>query len=45
VLFRREIDWVRRCARTPAQCKEPLCMQAIGLPAVIAAAVELGMPV
>jgi ADP-heptose:LPS heptosyltransferase len=41
VLFRREIDWVRRCARTPAQCPEHLCMKAISLNAVIAAAVEL----
>jgi ADP-heptose:LPS heptosyltransferase len=43
VLFRREIEWVRRCARTPAQCPEPLCMQAISLDAVIAAAKELGI--
>jgi ADP-heptose:LPS heptosyltransferase len=44
VLFRREIEWVRRCARTPAQCPEPRCMHAISLDAVIAAAVELGVP-
>ena len=43
VLFRREIDWVRRCARTPAQCPKHLCMQAISLDAVIAAAGELGV--
>jgi ADP-heptose:LPS heptosyltransferase len=43
VLFRREIEWVRRCARTPAQCPEHLCMQAISLDAVIAAAGELGV--
>lgn len=41
VLFRREIEWVRRCARTPAQCPEHLCMKAISLDAVISAAVEL----
>ena len=45
VLFRREIEWVRRCARTPAQCPEHLCMQAISLDAVIAAAGELGVAV
>ena len=43
VLFRREIEWVRRCARSPAQCPEPRCMQAISLDAVIAAAFELGI--
>ena len=43
VLFRREIEWVRRCARTPAQCPEPRCMHAISLDAVIAAAFELGI--
>ncbi len=45
VLFRREIEWVRRCARTPAQCPEHLCMQTISLDAVIAAAGELGVAV
>ena len=44
LLFRREIEWVRRCARTPAQCPEPRCMHAIPLDAVIAAASELGIP-
>jgi len=43
VLFRREIEWVRRCARTPLQCPKHLCMQAISLDAVIAAAGELGV--
>ncbi len=29
VLFRREIAWVRRCARSTAECARPLCMEAI----------------
>jgi len=41
ILFRREIPWVRRCARTLAECPEPLCMQAIGVAAVTAAVDEL----
>jgi ADP-heptose:LPS heptosyltransferase len=41
VLFRREIEWVRRCARTPAQCPDHRCMQAISLDAVMAAVVAL----
>jgi ADP-heptose:LPS heptosyltransferase len=44
VLFRREIEWVRRCARTTVQCPEPRCMHAISLDAVIAAAADLGVP-
>ena len=34
VLFRREIDWVRRCGRTVAQCPEHVCMPAIALSSV-----------
>ncbi|MCX7961217.1 MAG: glycosyltransferase family 9 protein [Burkholderiales bacterium] len=30
-LFKREIAWVRRCARTLAQCSAPRCMHAIGV--------------
>lgn len=30
VLFKREIDWVRRCGRSPDECPAPRCMQAIG---------------
>ena len=41
MLFRREIAWVRRCARTLAECPEPRCMQAISLDQVIAAAADL----
>lgn len=38
VLFRREVDWVRRCGRTTRECAEPRCMHAIGVDAVLAAA-------
>jgi len=38
VLFRRRIEWVRRCGRSTAECAEPRCMHAIGLDAVAAAA-------
>ncbi len=38
LLFRREIEWVRRCARTPAECAAPRCMFAIDTAAVLAAA-------
>jgi ADP-heptose:LPS heptosyltransferase len=34
ILFRREIAWVRRCGRKPAQCAAPRCMQAIDADAV-----------
>ena len=30
ILFKRRLDWVRRCARTPAQCAAAACMAAIG---------------
>lgn len=42
LLFRREIDWVRRCGRTVEECPEPRCMHAIEVDEVLAAAVELG---
>jgi len=41
VLFRRELDWVRRCTRTPAQCASPRCMEAIGVDRVLQALDEL----
>lgn len=41
ILFRREVPWVRRCQRTPAQCPQAQCMAAISCAAVIAAAGEL----
>ena len=43
VFFKRELDWVRRCARSTAQCPHPRCMDAIDIAAVIAAIGELGM--
>jgi hypothetical protein len=42
-LFKREIDWVRRCGRTLAQCPQPRCMDAIGIAAVAAAIGALGV--
>jgi ADP-heptose:LPS heptosyltransferase len=41
-LFRRDVAWVRRCARTPAQCPAPRCMHAIDVDAVAAAIDALG---
>jgi hypothetical protein len=43
VLFRRDIDWVRRCARTIEQCASPRCMHAITLDAVLDAIGDLGV--
>ena len=40
-LFRRRVEWVRRCGRTIAECPEPRCMQAIEVGEVVAAALEL----
>jgi len=41
LLFRREIEWVRRCARSTRECAEPRCMHAIEVDAVLAAAGRL----
>ena len=41
VLFRREIDWVRRCARTTAECAHARCLDAIGDDAIAAALDEV----
>jgi ADP-heptose:LPS heptosyltransferase len=41
VLFKRELDWVRRCGRSLAECPHPRCMDAISLDAVLAAVEEL----
>jgi ADP-heptose:LPS heptosyltransferase len=41
LLFRREIDWVRRCGRTLAECPEPRCMHAIEVEEVLAAVADL----
>jgi ADP-heptose:LPS heptosyltransferase len=43
VLFKREIDWVRRCGRTLAECPHPRCMDAIDIDAVTAAIASLGV--
>ncbi|QJR16459.1 glycosyltransferase family 9 protein [Usitatibacter palustris] len=37
ILFRREIEWVRRCGRSLAECPEPRCMQALTPQAVLEA--------
>jgi len=42
LLFKREIDWVRRCGRTLEECPEPRCMHAIGVDEVLGAVDELG---
>jgi len=43
VLFKREIDWVRRCGRSTAECPAPRCMHAIALEPVLAALAGLGV--
>lgn len=43
VLFKREVDWVRRCGRTLAQCPQSRCMDAIGVDAVAVAIAALGV--
>jgi ADP-heptose:LPS heptosyltransferase len=45
VLFRREIDWVRRCGRTLAECPHPRCMDGVELDAVVAAVRSLGVAI
>ncbi len=40
-LFKREINWVRRCRRSPQECPAPRCMQAIDVAAVERAVSEL----
>jgi len=40
-LFRRRVEWVRRCGRTVEECPEPRCMHAIGIDEVVAAAAEV----
>ena len=37
ILFKRDIEWVRRCGRSVAQCAAPRCMEAIGIAEVEAA--------
>jgi ADP-heptose:LPS heptosyltransferase len=43
LLFKREIDWVRRCARTLAECPHPRCMDAIGVDSVATAIAAVGV--
>lgn len=45
VLFKREIEWVRRCGRSIGECPHPLCMDAIELEQVTAAIGEMGVAV
>jgi len=40
--FKRRIEWVRRCQRTPAECPAPRCMHAIGVEHVLTAAATAG---
>ena len=35
VLFRRRIEWVRRCGRGIDECARPTCMEAVGLDEVV----------
>ena len=44
LLFRRKVEWVRRCVRTPQQCAEPRCMSGIDLATVVAAVEALWGP-
>jgi len=41
VLFKRRIDWVRRCARGTNECDRPLCMEAIAIEQVLVQCEEL----
>ena len=47
IQFFREVSWARRCERlygdAPGRCPRPLCMEAIELPAVMAAIESLGI--
>jgi ADP-heptose:LPS heptosyltransferase len=41
ILYKRRVEWVRRCSRTIRECAEPKCMHAIEVRDVIAAIGEL----
>ena len=41
ILYKRQVTWVRRCARTTRECASPACMHAIEVRDVIAAIGEL----
>jgi ADP-heptose:LPS heptosyltransferase len=43
VLFKRDIEWVRRCGRSTSECASPRCMQAIALDPVLASLAALGV--
>ena len=42
VLFKRELEWVRRCGRSTSECAHPRCMDAIDLDSVLTAIAEVG---
>jgi ADP-heptose:LPS heptosyltransferase len=42
VLFKRDVDWVRRCGRSVSQCPEHRCMPAIG-PDMVESAIRVVM--
>ena len=44
ILFRREIEWVRRCGRSTSECRRALCMEAVDVDQVLEAAAGLGVP-
>jgi ADP-heptose:LPS heptosyltransferase len=44
-LFKRRVEWVRRCQRSNAECADPRCMHAVGVEQVVAALGELGIHV
>lgn len=41
ILYKRRVEWVRRCTRTTRECAEPRCMHAIEVDAVRAAIAAL----
>ncbi len=44
LLFKREIPWVRRCARSRAECAHPACMDAIAFDTVRATVQQMRRP-
>jgi hypothetical protein len=44
VLFRRHIDWVRRCGRGLDECARPACMEAVSVEEVEACALASMAP-
>ena len=41
ILFKREIEWVRICKRSPRECTSPACMNSLGADDVATASLEL----